>query len=438
MFRPLTFVNRRTMGRPHAVAMTTSTFPSRVRHALRRHAVGIVVAGALLAVAAVALPRLALGPRVSVAQVVQRDFVHSLVYSGRVETPHRVALGVQVAGAVVRVPVVEGDRVAAGDVLFELDATELRAAVAQADASVLQALARMRQVREVQGPVAEQAMKQAQALLHVAQQGLARSRELFAKGFIGQAALDEAVRADQAAQAQLRSAQSLHAGTAADGSDSAAAQAALAQARSAATAARARLGYATVRAPAAGMVIARHVEPGDMVQPGRVFMSLSPVGELHLVAQVDERHLALLRPGLRARASADAFESLRFDAEVVFINPGVDPQRGSVEVRLRVPDPPGYLRQDMTVSVDIEAARRASATLLPADALRDAHATPWVWAVHAGRVERRPVRIGLKSGGWAEVLDGLAAGDLVIPEGVPVPAAGSRVRAQVAPAAPSP
>jgi HlyD family secretion protein len=418
--------------------MVSSTSSPGLVGALRRHAVPIAVAVGLLLLAAVVLPGLLLGPQVPVVQVVQRDFVQSLVYSGRVETPHRMALGVQVAGTVIRVPVAEGDRVAAADVLFELDAAELRAAVAQADAGVLQALARVRQVHEVQAPVAEQSMNQAQAQQHVAQQGLARSRELFAKGFIGQAALDEAVRADRAAQAQLRSAQSLHASTAGNGSDSAAAQAALALARSAATAARARLDHATVRAPAAGVVIARHVEPGDMVQPGRILMTVSPLGELQLVAQVDERHLAMLRPGLRARASADAFESLRFDAEVAFINPGVDPQRGSVEVRLRVPEPPPYLRQDMTVSVDIEAARRANATMLPADALRGSHAQPWVWVVQAQRIERRPVRIGLKSGGWAEVLGGLVPGDLVVPEGVPVPPAGTRVRAGLAAAAPAP
>ena len=109
-----------------------------------------------------------------------------------------------------------------------------------------------------------------------------------------------------------------------------------------------------------------------MVQPGKVLMVLSPVGETQLVLQIDERNLARLKLGQQALASADAYPAERFAAELVYINPAVDPQRGTVEVKLRVPAPPAYLRQDMTVSVDIEVDRHADALALPANAVHDA------------------------------------------------------------------
>src|SRR5689334_8532982 len=75
-------------------------------------------AGALFAWAG---PRLLLGPQVPVSPVVQRDFVQSVVASGRVEAPHRVSIGAQIVGTVQRIPVDEGQVVARGQVLIELD-----------------------------------------------------------------------------------------------------------------------------------------------------------------------------------------------------------------------------------------------------------------------------------------------------------------------------
>ena len=89
------------------------------------------------------------------------DFVQSVVASGHVETPHRVGLGSQITGTVRRVPVAEGQQVNAGDLLVELEAAELQAAQRQAEIAVIQAQARLRQLQELQAPVAEQQLRQA-------------------------------------------------------------------------------------------------------------------------------------------------------------------------------------------------------------------------------------------------------------------------------------
>jgi HlyD family secretion protein len=329
--------------------------------------------------------------------------------------------------------------VAAGTVLVELESAEWRAAAKQADLAVQQARARLRQLREVQAPVAEQALRQAQANHDAARQALERNRDLFTKGFIGQAALDEAQRAEQVAQAQVLTAQQQLASARPAGSDAAMAETALAQAHAGAQVARAKLGYATVSAPVAGTLITRNVEPGDVVQPGKVLMVLSPAGAMQLVVQIDEKNLSLLRVGQPALASADAYAAQRFAAELEYINPGVDAQRGAVEVKLRVPAPPAYLRQDMTVSVDIEVARLANAVLVPGDALHDADtASPWVLKLDGRRVRRQPVKLGLRSSGLAEVLEGLRAGDRVTPATGPAVVMlqdGTRVRPVAQPAA---
>ena len=113
------------------------------------------------------------------------------------------------------------------------------------------------------------------------------------------------------------------------GSDYAVAQSALDQAKATQRAAQARLDQLVIHAPVDGVLIARSVEPGNTVQPGKELMALAPAGETQIVVQMDERHLAEVAPGQRAIASADAFPGERFAAELAFINPGVDATRGS-------------------------------------------------------------------------------------------------------------
>jgi len=339
-----------------------------------------------------------------------------------------VTVGAVMVGKVVAVPVAEGQAVSAGQTLVALDAREWQAAAAQADAGVAQAAARLRQVEEVEAEVAAEAVREAEVTLHNARLTQQRGASLLTQGFIGPAAMEEADKAVEVALAHWRSAQAQHRAALPSGTDVAIATTALAQARAGAAVARTRLSNATIVAPAAGTLIARDVEPGDVVQPGMPLMVLSPQGPVQLVVDIDEKNFHLLALGQKARVSADAFPDQVFDAAVVFINPGIDIQRGSVEVKLDVPRPPAFLRQDMTVSVDIQIATRHDAVLVPLDAVHEpAGNRPWVLKVSGRHAIRQDLRLGLRSAGLGEVLAGLAPGDRVVPVSATV-ADGDRLR----------
>lgn len=370
------------------------------------------------------------GPQVEVAQVARRDVVQSVVASGRVATPYRVDIGSQIVGTVAEVPVEQGQTVKAAQTLILLEASEARAGVKQAEVAVAQAEARLRQLREVQRPVADQALRQAQANLANAQAQYDRNKRLFDAGFVGQSVLDDTQRNVDVARTQVVSARKQLETAEPAGSDTALAVAALEQARAALLTARAKLAYTTIASPWDGVLIARDVERGDVVQPGKALMVLAPSGETQIVLQIDERNLGRLRLGQKALASADAYAQQRFPAAVMYINPGVDAQRGTVEVRLRVSDPPEYLRQDMTVSADIEIERHPNALALRADAVHDLTGpSPWVLVVRRGAARRQAVKLGLRGEGSVEVLEGLADGDLVVPTSATRVKAGSRLRA---------
>ena len=369
--------------------------------------------------------------------------VRTLQFSARVATASRVEVGSTLTGRVREVRVTDGAQVQAGDVLLTLENEELQAALAQSQANERQASARLAGLRSTGRRAAEAAQAQAESVFVAAEAELQRSQELVARGFLSEARLDEARRALAVARAQRDAARAQRAANAEQGTEVAQAQAQLALARAARTAAESRLGEAVLTAPADARVLDRMAEPGQIVQPGRALVALALSGPLQLVAQVDERYLGQLQPGQPAGAVADAYPAERIEARVLSIAPIIDAARGAIEVKFALPEGvPPFLREDMTVSVEVETARRAQAWVLPVDALREdadgtdrtggtstsASTSATVWLERDGRVEARQVRTGLRTLDQVEVVGGLAEGEQVLIGAVPPP--GNRVRVE--------
>jgi HlyD family secretion protein len=360
----------------------------------------------VLALAATLATRLA-PHRVTATPVERRDVARTLVLTGRARPAARSRLGSPVAGTVREVLVREGDRVRAGQLLVRLDEGQSLAALAEAEAALAQATAR-----------AHAAVEQAELVYRQAARDLERTRALFARGAVSARDLEVADRAASAARADLAAAEA-RTGTTGPLAE-------VARARAAVEAARARIRDARVTAPAEATVLVRAVEPGDAVTPGRVLLELALAGPAELEADAREENLAALRPGASAVASADAFPDSAFAATIAWISPVVDRAQGTVAVRFAVPAPPPYLRPDMTVSINVDAERRAGALVVPRGLVHDLDGpTAWVTVADDGRAVRREVQPGIVGDSLVEVIGGLVADDRVLPLDVEP---GTRVR----------
>lgn len=365
---------------------------------------GLVVAGLVLAgLAWFVVPRVA-GQALPAYEVVEQPLVQTVVATGRVAAISRAQVGSTITGVVVERRVREGDRVKPGDILAVLRADDLEAAVQEAEAALAELQLSTR-------PQADAALREAEAALNQAQREARRRRELFKERAIAREDLERAVQAEAAAlaaaqQARL-AAQSLSSG-----------QPNEAVARARVASARAQLDKTFIRAEVSGTVLTRNAEPGDLVQPSRILFEIARDDDIEVLVPVDEKNLEVLALDQFARCIADAYPSHPFTARVRFIAPSVDPQRGTVDVRLVVEDPPEFLRQDMTVSVNIETGRRDSAIVVPNDALAMHSADhAEVWVVAAGRSQRRAVQLGLRGLTRSEITDGLQEGDIVLADG---------------------
>jgi HlyD family secretion protein len=314
-----------------------------------------------------------------VVSLESRDLVRTFVLTGRVRPPSTATLGAAVAGTVREVRVREGDRVERGESLVTLDDREARARVREAEAALIEATASV-----------ESSVEIARTEVSRAERDLERLRAM----------LDVGARTQQQVE----------------------------QAEQRVLEARSRLAAALASAETDGVVLTRSVEPGDVAQPGQPLLEIAYDGPAELVVFPAEEDLGALSLGAPAVASADAYPDSTFDARISLVAPAVDPDQGTVEVRLAIQYPPDYLRAFMTVSVNIEAGRRQDAPVLPADALQDLGTdTPWVAVVRDGRVERQDVEVGLVGDDWVEIVSGVSTSDVVIRSADP-PEAGTRVR----------
>lgn len=371
------------------------------------------------------------GPQVPAVQVQSQPLVRTLQFSARVETRSRVGVGSTVVGRVETVAVREGDAVQAGQVLVQLEPAELQAAVQQSQASLAQAQAQLANVR-TNSRIGNQAqVTQAQANVTQAQADWVRNQKLVEQGFLSQASIDEKRKVLDVAKAQRQAAQAQAAASADGGAELKAAQAQVLQAQAALSAAQAKLAQMRITAPSAGKVLLRDVEPGQIVQPGTALLQLALEGPTLIVAQVDERFLEQLREGQSAEVVADAFAEQRLPAKLLSIAPGVDAQRGAVEVKLALDgEAPAFLREDMTLSVAVQTGSKDSALVLPLQALQGGQGSnqAQVLVLDAGRARLQSVQVGLRTLEYADIQSGLQAGETVL---LPPAKAGQRARAQL-------
>lgn len=308
---------------------------------------------------------------------------------GSLQALQQSTVAAQLGGNVLQLAVKAGDRVAAGQLLVRIDERDAQAGLARSEATVAQADAEFRNAR-----------------LHAE-----RTRELRAQGFVSQAAVD-------VAETQLRSA-----------------QAGIQQARSGRAQAALARGFAAVTAPFAAVVLATHVEAGELAAPGRPLLTLYAPGRMRAVVQLPASR------SVPARAATGVEVQLpdgRWVAPVARIElPGTDPVSQTVEWRLELPAAAGAgLQPGQNVRVRFAGAAAAAAAAapgrltVPAGAVLRRGELTAVYAAIDARFVLKAVRLGAATADGVEVLAGLKAGERVALDPVRAGLAGA------APAAP--
>lgn len=374
--------------------------------------------------------RWALGPVIPAVHPTRGAVVQKIVASGQVIPKARIRILSQVMGHVAEVYAEEGDDVGVLKPLIRLVDAEAMAQVEGARAALEQAQAKGDQFRGVSAKVASEALRQAKERLTTARLVARREEELSRANASTKEALDQARSDVRLAQSQVETAEAQVRASAPLGSDSRLALALIEQNQAALKAAEARLAHYHIDAPLPARVLARDVEPGDGVQVGSPLMTLASLDPPRIRVQVDEKYLSLLQAGQVAKVTVDAYPGRIFEATLERLAPAINQERGAIDVRLVVKDPPPFLRFDMNASVEIVTKSAEDVLLVPSVAVQEAATDqPFVYTLKDGRVTKQKITIGLSGDQVFELTSGVAAQDLVLIPKEPLPE-GSRARAE--------
>ena len=280
----------------------------------------------------------------AVARAEIADLVVSVSTTGTVEPRSKVEVGPQISGRIASVHADFNDQVQAGQVLVELDRTQLRARVSESRARLVAARAGLRDAR---------------VAVEEAKQNLARTESLVKEGLLPQQELVTRDAAERRAAAAV---------------DSAAAQVQLAQATL--TAAETDLAWATVRAPISGVILSRTAEPGQVVaaafQPPVLFVIAENLKTMELHVDIDEADVGRVRTGQAATFTVDAYPSRTFSAKVESVrnSPRTVQNVVTYEGILSVNNADEELKPGMTANVVITAEKARSVLVVSNAALR--------------------------------------------------------------------
>lgn len=295
---------------------------------------------------------------VDVATAVRDTVIELIRATGQIEAEQQIELRPEIEGRIVEILVREGSEVPAGTPLFKIDDVQLQAQVARLEAE-----------------------------RDLAQQELARTRDLIARNASSTADLERAEAAARSAQAQL----DLQA---------------------------VRLERTVVRAPFSGVVGARLVSLGDYVTTQTRLTTLQSVDPQRAAFTVPERYAQRLAPGQRVEFTVAAIGDRTFTGTVDFVDPVVQLPARTITVKARVPNRARLLRPGMFIEAQLATDVRPNAVVIPEQAMVPIAGEDVVWVVVDGKATRRRVVIGVREPGIVEIRDGVAAGEQVVIGGV--------------------
>lgn len=405
---------------------------------------GVVLAGGVGATVWFTRPR---EVPVRVVVLKREDMVISVsaTATGSVESEAEVNLRAEVSGRIRRFLVDEGDRVAPGQVVAELDPQEADSQLALVRAELAIARARLGEEQSGVEMLRERIrtkIEETRATRDRAAKDLERLKALDAEGAIARQQLD-------LAQAEFEVAAAAHQGTLADQDQIAVKEHQVAVARAAVEQREAQLRLAevqrsrmTIRSPIAGLVTQRPANEGEVVglgggstvTLGGPLLTLVDTDRLYVRATVDEFDARQIRLGQEARVSLEAVPGRTLRGRLYKISPAVSGERQEARtfsIRVALEEGKEFAKPGMSADVEVIVARRSDALSVPTQAILEREGRKWVYRVTDGRAGTTPVKVGESNWNATEILEGLREGDrVIINPDTPGLSDGVRVRAQ--------
>jgi RND family efflux transporter MFP subunit len=344
---------------------------------------------------------------VRVVPAAERALPRTVTATGTLAAEDQMTLSAKVAGRVDRIDVDLGTRVRRGQPIAQLDQTDFRLRVEQAEAALQQARARLglppTGTDERIDPDRTAIVRQARAVLDEARLTRDRTVKLLEQQLIARAQLDTA-------EANLAVAEGRYQDALEEVRNR---QAVLAQRRSEVELARQQLADTVVVAPVDGAVSARQVSPGEFLAAGAPMATLVRMHPLRLRVAVPERESSSVRTGQVVRLTIEG-DATVYGGKVVRLAPVVQELNRTLTVEAEVPNERGLLRPGAFAKVEIVTEAAQPVLTVPTSALVVFAGVEKVLVVRGGKTAEVRVQTGRRLGEEIEVVEGLKRGESVV------------------------
>lgn len=316
----------------------------------------------------------------------------------------------------------EGDNVARGQVLVEIDSSASRTQIQKAEAGLREAQAAIAEI-DASVVAANAAVRSADANRQLTEKTLGRIRELYERKSATAQEFDEAQSRHRTAVAEFERAKA-NVGTIS--SKKKQINARMEQARADIAAARVSEGYSRIVSPVSGVIVKKFAESGATATPGTPLLSIEDNSQFLLEAAVEESRTNLIRVGNRVNVRIDALGAETFGS-VSEVLPSADAASRTYVVKIVLPSEPG-LRSGMYGVARFPVASKQAITVPETAVVRRGQLTGVFIVGDDGVARFRIVNIGKSSEGMAEVLSGLSEGDEIVTSDAATLTDGTRVR----------
>ena len=173
-----------------------------------------------------------------------------------------------------------------------------------------------------------------------------------------------------------------------------------------------------IPAPASGLILERKVTVGSVVNSGDELFVITDASSVWMIAAANENDLSKLHPGQQVRIQVRAYPDREFAGRILKLGESLDPETRTLQIRIIVPNQQGLLKPEMYATANLRQSAGSRAVFLPDEAIQDVEGLPAVFVRRAQNTfEVRAVRIGPRTGGETEIVEGLQPGDEVVVKG---------------------
>ncbi len=340
--------------------------------------------------------------------------------TGTVDTDATALVKAEIAAQVIEVRAQEGNVVKAGDTLMRLDAEQAQAKLNLARSALEAARSRLASAHislQMDKARTTAALAEAKARLGDATQKYDKKKQLFDKRLIPLGEMETSEAELAVARAALNTAQANLQQAGVQERQIKTAEADVKQQEASLRVAQLNLDYTTIRAPMDGTVMEVPVKAGELVQPGTPVTRVTRMSGLYVKALVDEVDLSRLRVGQAAEIKFDTLPDKKFSATLFEVSPGVSIEKlksRNVTVKLRLTDPPPFLRPGMSADVEIIVDTLKNILYAPAQTIMSKDKEHYVYVIEGGKVARRVITPGQSNWDSTEVRKGLSENERII------------------------